>query len=402
MGCGNSVSSITQQDGMVKQGGFGGNILDYRDNGIQIYAQIANCTFYDFNASEGLRFGRVQEGVSGTPPCLEGTSCISKKSLLGGDMYPPKIPKRGSDERKYSFAGRCIDAKRSCGNQGPCAKIKDCCTYTGIDIPLQAGLDGQSFPLWSGGVACTTGGDIEHRCSAWGYDPYPKKPAETFTVYYVKEIHDDGSATLVVNTGSGCSWPKGSVVGIGQANLLDAENDDFGSTTRNNMPRNPFLPAGATNLLGSTIYNYEQDISVGAPSDRWEDYGLFDSKHFYTEYPISEDGPAIPDGRSTSFTLGKPQRGNTSFMEIRVASIEPLISKNPRQNRHLKIYDRSGITNSGGTFNPKDADMLPNRKYAHPFGINPWPVAVQNQSSSGRTQDMWPKGVPMGWDNTEH
>ena len=402
MGCGNSVSSITPQDGMVKQGGFGGNILDYRDNGIQIYAQIANCTFYDFNASEGLRFGRVQEGVSGTPPCLEGTSCISKKSLLGGDMYPPKIPKRGSDERKYSFAGRCIDAKRSCGNQGPCAKIKDCCTYTGIDIPLQAGLDGQSFPLWSGGVACTTGGDIEHRCSAWGYDPYPKKPAETFTVYYVKEIHDDGSATLVVNTGSGCSWPKGSVVGIGQANLLDAENDDFGSTTRNNMPRNPFLPAGATNLLGSTIYNYEQDISVGAPSDRWEDYGLFDSKHFYTEYPISEDGPAIPDGRSTSFTLGKPQRGNTSFMEIRVASIEPLISKNPRQNRHLKIYDRSGITNSGGTFNPKDADMLPNRKYAHPFGINPWPVAVQNQSSSGRTQDMWPKGVPMGWDNTEH
>ena len=401
MGCGNSVSSITPQDGMVKQGGFGGNVLDYRDNGIQIYAQIANCTFYDFNASEGLRFGRVQEGVSGTPPCLEHTSCVSKKSLLGGDMYPPKIPKRGSDERKYSFAGRCIDAHRSCGNQGPCARIKDCCTYTGIDIPLQAGLDGQSFPLWSGGVACTTGGDIEHRCSAWGYDPFPKKPAETFTVYYVKDIHDDGSATLVVNTGNGCSWPKGTVVGIGQANLLDAENDDFGSTTRNNMPRNPFLPAGATHLLGSTVYEYKQG-PFAITSNRWQDYGVFDSKHFPTEYPISDEGPAIPDGRSNKFTLGHPQRGNTPYMEIRVASIEPLISKNPRQNRHLKIYDRSGILDDNGTFNPKDADMLPNREYAHPFGLNPWPVGVQNQSSSGRTQDMWPKGVPMGWDNTEH
>ena len=401
MGCGNSVSSITPEDAMVKQGGFGGNILDYRDNGIQIYAQIANCTFYDANTSEGLRFGRVDDGVSGTPPC-HGPTCISKKSL--GDDYPPNTPKRGSDERKYTFAGRCMDAGRSCGNQGPCARIKDCCTYTGRDVPLRAGLDGQAFPLWSGGVACTTGGDIEHRCSAWGYDPYPKKPAETFTVHYVKDIQADGSATLVVNAGNGCSWPVGTVVGIGQANLLDAENDDFGDTTRNNMPRNPFLPAGATHLLGSKVFNYDQKSS-GSPmlqSDRWELYGEFDNKTFAAEYPIDVEDPAIPDGRNNEFTLGLPKRGNTAFMEITVASIEPLITKNPRQNRHLKIYDRSGILNAGGTFNPKDADMLPNREYAHPFGLNPWPVGVQNHSSHGRTQDMWPKGVPMGWDNTEH
>ena len=80
MGCGNSISSITPEDAMVKQGGFGGNILDYRDNGIQIYAQIANCTFYDANTSEGLRFGRVDDGVSGTPPC-HGPTCISRNHL---------------------------------------------------------------------------------------------------------------------------------------------------------------------------------------------------------------------------------------------------------------------------------------------------------------------------------
>ena len=106
-------------------------------------------------------------------------------------------------------------------------------------------------------------------------------------------------------------------------------------------------------------------------SGRWELYGEFDNKTFATEYPIGAEGPAIPDGRNNEFTLGLPQRGNTAFMEIRVASIEPLITKNPRQNRHLKIYDRSGILDANGTFDPKDADMLPNRDYAHPFGLNP-------------------------------
>ena len=394
MGCGNSISSIQPSDGTVKQGGFGGGRHTYRDNGIQIYAQIANCNFYGFGQSETLRFGRTDTGVRGTAPCYTD-QCMSKKDL--GD-YTQTGGKPTLLERVYSFAGRCIPGEKLCGNQGPCAKIQTCCLYTGRDI-----LEGGS-PIWSGAIACTKGGDIDHRCHAWGKDPFPKKPAEAFTVYYVKEIHDDGSATLVVNKGIGCSWPKGTVVGIGHADLLDAENDDLGSTTRNNMPKNPFLPAGATHLLGSKVFNYDQKSS-GSPmvqSDKWEVYGEFDNKTFATEYPIDVEDPAIPDGRNNQFTLGRPERGNTDFMEITVASIEPLISKNPRQNRHLKIYDRSGILDANGTFDPKDADMLPNRDYAHPFGLNPWPVGVQNHSSSGRTQDMWPKGVPMGWENTEH
>jgi hypothetical protein len=435
MGCGNSIPSITHVNPTTQQGGFGGNIPNYRDNGIGIYAQIANCNFYGDYASESLKVGRSIDGVAGNPPCA-GSTCISKKTLVGEDFTPANPPKRGDkDGRKYTFAGRCIRGLKECGNSGPCAGIKDCCTYTGADQALHAA------PLWSGAVACTSGGDLQHKCSAWGYDPYPYKPAESFTVYYVKNIDPaTGQATLVVNTGIGCAYPKGAIVSIGQAELMDAEFDDFGSTSRNNMSRNPFLPAGATHLLSSTISVFDAGKATPEPycsvsgangtvctnlvdceltcQGDWiipNAAGLLlfdpsaipkggeprDLMDFRTEKITSDPAKneGIPDGRGSFHTLFQQRRGNSPFMEITVADITPLITKNPRQNRHLKIFDRSGLKNSDTGFTETGPNMLADNEKAFPFGNNPWPVGVQNHSSLG---SMWPKGVPMGWENTEH
>ena len=430
MGCGNSIPSITSSMTTTQQGGFGANIPSYRDNGIGIYAQIANCNFYDAAASDGLRGGRITSGTSGLPPCA-GSTCISKEDLIGGSYG------RKGKSRKYTFAGRCVRGLKECGNQGPCAEIGDCCTYTGADQALFA------TPLYSGAVACTSGGDLQHRCSAWGYDPFPDKPAEIFTVYYVKDINPaTGEATLVVNTGFGCAYPEGAIVSIGHAELMDAEFDDFGSTSRNNMSRNPFLPAGATHLLGSTISVFDagkatpepycsvsgEDGTVCTTKDSCKnvcegdwiipngaDLPLFDPApkcppddpeceeptprdlmDFRTE---KIDKKGIPDGRGSFHTLFQQNRGNSPFMEITVADITPLITKNPRQNRHLKIFDRTGIKRPDTGLTEVGPNMLADNEKAFPFGNNPWPVGVQSHSSAG---NMWPKGVPMGWENTEH
>ena len=428
MGCGNSIPSITSSTGKTEQGGFGGNVPSYRDNGIGIYAQIANCNFYDAAASSGLEVGREISGTSGNPPCA-GSTCISKEDLIDGDYS------RKGKSRKYTFAGRCIQGHKDCGNSGPCADIGDCCTYTGADQALFAA------PLYSGAVACTSGGDLRHRCSAWGYDPFPHKPAETFTVYYVKDINPaTGEATLVVNTGFGCAYPEGAIISIGQAELMDAEYDDFGSTSRNNMPRNPFLPAGATHLLSSTISVFDAGKAIPEPycsisradgtvyttkpecefaGGDWiiPDYSdllLFDPSKPLGE-PDSEGNriprdimdfrtekikkKGIPDGRGSFHTLFQQNRGNSPFMEIRVADITPLITKNPRQNRHLKIFDRTGVTRPDSVYTEVGPNMLADNEKAFPFGNNPWPVGVQNHSSAG---NMWPKGVSMGHENTEH
>ena len=92
-------------------------------------------------------------------------------------------------ERRYAFAGRCM-SKTECGPVSPCVDA-GCCTYTGRDVPNRSGsIGGKLFPapIWSGGVACSTGGDISHICNTFGFDPLPKKPAEQFSVEYVKDV----------------------------------------------------------------------------------------------------------------------------------------------------------------------------------------------------------------------
>ena len=408
MGCGGSIPSIlayTDSDGRILDGGFN-SADDYRNSGITIWAEITNCTFVDFMGSETLRAGRSDTGTSGAPPIYQ-RGCFSKKDVVGGSLVAPRIGEPPNPvsalERKYTFAGRCMNSATS-GPQGPCVDT-ECCTYNNRDVPLAV-----SGPLWSGAVACSQGGDIKHDCSVLGMDVFPEKPPEQFTVYYVKDVDPvTGEGTLVVraypagwehcehatlgaNTNENLSsYEKKATVGIGVANLADAEQDTLGSYSRSNKSLNPYLPAGGTSITGCRT------------SLRKSYYG-----EHKTEYT---DHEGIPYGNNPADENGDRGRGNGEFMEVKVANIAPLITKNPRKSRHLRIYDRSRMVEGEGSDeqgNPiqtresadtlEDMNMLLNLDMAQPYGLNPWPVDHQTHSSP---YSKWPKGIVMGPHNTE-
>ena len=76
------------------------------------------------------------------------------------------------------------------------------------------------------------------------------------------------------------------------------------------MPKNPYLPAGGTVLLND-----------------------------------------IPRGDNLADANGDRGRGAGQYMEIRVGDVSKLLSKNPRKNRHLKIFDRTNYDSSGNLIN---------------------------------------------------
>jgi len=372
MGCGNSIPSIdAYRSGDIVDGGFGPILgATYRDNGIKIWSEITNCTFTDAMGSDGLRIDRVDTGVSGSPPIFPLKPCISKNQLV--KAMHGKLPTPGDPtetERVYTFAGRCI-RKKDCGPKGPCHGT-DCCTYKGRDKRYF------SAPLWSGGIACSTGGDLAHRCQATGFDPLPSKPAEQFTVHYIKDVNPvTGEGTLVVPAyaptfgGRRCHYENGTPVGIGVAELQDAELDTFGDFSRNNKSRNPYLPAGGTVITGSKTSSTKSSVTT------------------YKRHDGIPSGDAIPDEH------GDKGRGNGQFMEIKVANVAPLITKNPRKNRHLRIYDRSRGSAASGFHNAttlSGMNMLQRYDLPQPYGLNPWPVDHQTHSTS---YSPWPKGGP--------
>ena len=381
MGCGNSIPSIAAYNsGDVVDGGFGPQgSTNYRDNGIQIWSEITNCTFTDFIGSEGLRVGRVDSGISGSPPCFPGLPCISKRQLIKSvhgpdtELSPPGEPT--ITERVFAFAGRCM-THQYCGPKGPCHGT-ECCTYKGRDQALFI-----SGPLWNGAIACSQGGDIAHRCNTTGFDPLPSKPAEQFTVHYIKDVNPiTGEGTLVVPAyaptygGIRCDYESGTPVGIGLAELADAEFDTFGSFSRNNKSRNPYLPAGGTIITGARTCT-EKATSASGSTDI-----------VYTNHQ------GIPRGDNPIVDqYGDRGRGGAAcqFMEIRVANIAPLITKNPRKNRHLRIYDRSsyGLPNASLL---TDMNMKLRYDLPQPYGLKPWPVDHQTHSTA---YSPWPRGGP--------
>ena len=343
MGCGGAIPSI--EDGYLKDGGFGPGPHSYKDNGIKLWAEITNCTFHDNNASEGLINNRLDTSVSGNVPCFPGLlGCPAKKDVI--DLrWPTEAP--SSLERKYNFAGTCMSS-HMCGPKGPCHKTA-CCTYEGIDKPFH-----QGGPLWSGAVACSTGGDISHKCQTIGFDPTPQKQAETFTVYDIIDVnHLTGEGTLVVNAypfsrnGRHCSYSSGTTISVGLADLQDAESDTLGSYSRNNKPKNPYLRG---TVLSSPIKDGESVLS---------------------EFGASE-GRKIDD--------------RNEYMLIEVDDVTQFITKNPRKNRHLKYGD----VEFGRDIS--DTRKESNKILPHPFGINPYPVGTQTRSGTTVESEMWPKG----------
>ena len=413
MGCGGSIPSIDAYGtGRVLDGGFNGGAELYTSNGIGLWAEITNCTFVDLNASDGLRADRSETGTWGYPPCFPGISqCISKKGVVGPQLDLPIVDRVPTAlERKYTFAGKCLHPT-DCGPKGPCAgnlqgysednpiptdpsKLiagSECCEYTGPDQPYFI-----TGPLWNGAIACSHGGDLDYRCKAVGFNPIAQRPPEQFTVHYVKDVDPvTGAATLVIPAypptfnSVHCNYPAGTLVSIGLADLHEAENDSLGSYARNNKSKNPYLPAGGTVLTGAATYLYNPKTNA------------------VNRTPHNE----IPRGDNLVDAIGDKGRGNEQFMEIRVANVAPLITKNPRKNRHLRIFDRSRMVEgneSDDEGNPikvrasatslEQMNMLLNLDMAQPYGLKPWPVDHQTHSNKG---EMWPKGIPMGPRNTE-
>ena len=395
MGCGNAIPSI--EDGYLNDGGFGPGPHSYKDNGIKLWAEITNCTFHNNNISETLRGNRVSDGVRGNYPCFPFlVGCTTKDSLL---KDPVKYPFVGGvvvdipdDERKYAFAGTCVNSHH-CGPKGPCHQTT-CCTYVGNDHPLQ--LEG---PLWSGAVACSTGGDISHKCQTIGFDPTPKKPPETFTVYDIINVdHETGAGTLVVNSypqnshGRGgkqrnCSYSaynhflsKGTTVSVGLADLQDAESDTLGSYPRNNKSKNPLLRG---TVLTSPIKGGQPPIG-----------GTWFSPGNYAPHLLG-----------TGDSVGREEYGQNNYMLIDVEDVTQLITKNPRKNRHLKYGDIGYGEKVGGGDDEieflkiTDTKRETNKEMPHPFGINPYPVGTQTKSGLSEST-MWPRGEILS-DNLE-
>ena len=388
MGCGNAIPSI--EDGYLNDGGFGPGPHSYKDNGIKLWAEITNCTFHNNNISETLRANRVSDGVRGNYPCFpELVGCTTKDSRLNA---PVKYPFVGGvvvdipdDERKYAFAGTCVNSHH-CGPKGPCHKTI-CCTYVGNDHQYQ--LEG---PLWSGAVACSTGGDISHKCQTIGFDPTPKKPPETFTVYDIINVdHETGAGTLVVNAyplnshgregkQRNCSYSAGTTISVGLADLQDAESDTLGSYPRNNKSKNPLLRG---TVLTSPIKDGQAHAWTGTPPG--------------TYY--------APELLGIGDSVGREEYGQNNYMLIDVEDVTQLITKNPRKNRHLKYGDIGyGEKVGGGDDETKflkitDTNRETNKEMPHPFGINPYPVGTQTKSGLSEST-MWPRGEILS-DNLE-
>ena len=87
---------------------------------------------------------------------------------------------------------------------------------------------------------------------------------------------------------------------------------------------------------------------------------------------------AIPNGNPSH----KSQRGLKPYMEIKVADVSRLISKNQKYSRNLKDLDRAG---AGGM------DGLQPKNLPGPYGISPWPVDTMVDSRGG----TFPGGGPQ-------
>ena len=352
VGCGSSVPSMSAYFGgdVVLQGGFGpGGDQTYRENGMEIWCQITNCSFRSTGRYDADAMSPTATDVGGRPPCFSG--CADFESILTRTESDPRgfgtQASPNAVARKYNFAGGGCLSSSNCGPGGPCARTS-CCTYNGPDMPLFPGVG-----LWNGAVACSTGGDLGSKCMqiSGTDDLVPKKPSEVFTVHYVKDVDPvTGEGTLVVETlptfsGRRCGYPKGTPVGIGLAELADAEVFTRFDSIRNKMSRNPSVPAGGTVIT--------HDIPEG-------------------------------DGRPT-----------TPFWELRVADVSKLTTRNPRKDRHLRLFDRARVDSNGNTVRASDfsdMNMLQPKDLPSPMGLNPWPVDHQTNSELSSRDRMWPKG----------
>jgi len=434
MGCGNAIPSI--EDGELKDGGFGPGPHSYNNNGIRLWAEITNCTFHDDGISETLRGNRVIDGVSGSPPCFPNyLGCnVEKKDKITVN-WPSETEGPSNDERKYAFVGTCVTS-RDCGPKGPCWRTK-CCTYEGVDKPLH-----NTGPLWSGAVACSTGGDIAHKCQTIGFDPTPQKQSETFTVYDIIDVnHKTGEGTLVVNaypfTGNGrhCSYSAGTTISVGLADLQDAESDTLGSSSRNNKPKNPYLRG---TVLKSPIKDGESVLSEfgaseGRKIDDRNEYMLIEvddvtqfitknpRKNRHLKYGDIEFGRDISkDKCDTKIEEGcwkKGYDGSDGYESAHLVKSHFLTGKTHTQQscddefgptgywqRSLECpnkatcegeidREQSSVDTCGGKWieAPSFSKKESNKLLPHPFGINPYPVGTQTRSGTSKSE-MWPKG----------
>ena len=189
VGCGSSVPSMSAYFGgdVVLQGGFGpGGDQTYRENGMEIWCQITNCSFRSTGRYDADAMSPTATDVGGRPPCFSG--CADFESILTRTESDPRgfgtQASPNAVARKYNFAGGGCLSSSICGPGGPCARTS-CCTYNGPDMPLFPGVG-----LWNGAVACSTGGDLGSKCMqiSGTDDLVPKKPSEVFTVHYVKDF----------------------------------------------------------------------------------------------------------------------------------------------------------------------------------------------------------------------
>lgn len=339
LGCGSTIGSASAHDGdAMIQGGFD-NTDSYRRSGMELWMEIMNCSYW--NADDTVINEPME--ITGMPPIYPGANSDGCWSGRKVNDERDKLT-IGEGRFKYYKAGNiCILGG---GPEWPCT---GCCTYTGPTQPTAVARSGASALY--GMEVCATGGDVKQAndCQQVGMKLYPDKPAETFNVYYVKDVQEDGSGTLVVGAygptfgGRYCAYEAGATVGIGMADKAEAEGGavyhEKQGRVRNRQSRNPFLPFGGTKL---------------------------------TE--------AIPDGNLNYSDMSRG-RGDKPFMEIKVADVTKLISAAHKYDRHLGDYSRS--LNSSGELSGIDGKKP--KTLPSPYGLHPWPVdTVQDTRGSLR------------------
>ena len=333
LGCGGSVPAYEAAMG-ESQLDAGLNVGDYyRNNQMHLFMEITNCSYWDrADAYIDNPNGYKLANPPIYPEGRSGPGCWDAKAVTEEFANEPITGKR----HKYAAGGTegCV---MSDGAVSPCT---ECCEYRG---PSVASGD----RLIHGALLCSSGSDIKHECQSTGFELLPTKPAESFNVVYVKDVQKDGSGTLVVNShpptpgGLHCAYPAGTPVSIGMADKFEAETRSnqtwFGSgsgKTKNRNSANPNLPTPATTLT--------EGIANGNPT--W-----------------------------------KSARGLEPYMEIKVADVSRLISKNQRYNRNLKDWDRSGA----GLHDLGQMDGLQPKNIPSPYGISPWPVDTMADNRGG-------------------
>lgn len=411
LGCGNAVSSI--DNGVLQNGGLGPSPSTYQNDSIKIFAEITNCSFVDGIDHETLKKQHMPDAVKGQPPCFPNLASAECREWEHFGKLPSEnnllaegaAGKLSGDDRKYMFAGKCV-SKRSCNPKGPCANT-ECCTYEGRDID---GLGDDKDSLWSGSIACSTGGHIQNICQAFGVEMGADKRAEVLTVHDIIDVnHITGAGTLVAKSlGGTCSYSAGTKVTIGMAGPAEAESSSKDDYTRNKHSANPFLRGTVLSETIKTPKTMEYD----------------------------EEGNEV--GYNKANRRGK-------FILVKVNDITPLINRNSRKDRHLKYNDirfvptirgiesedeEPGFSNGDENPNRLDKDakltgvedknnpiatedwrnigiddgsgssMVANKSLQYPYGMNPYPVATQTISGTSKSQ-MWPKGKDMSPDNLE-